>query len=347
MFDETNNFNYKNAEAICMNCENIDCLTRCQWIDIGLEKAREEINKIIVGEDSFVLSECLTCFACEEYCPHGAHPFEFISKAQEKFDSLGISPKFLESAIAKNKPHEELKSKVNEPEKPVLNKCVYGKSLAKHMQGQLFEKLQSIGGIDHYCNFVYHHYSGASISEKRAPIILGNIIKLGIKEMICFHEECYQFYSSYCPQNNLDVPFKVVHFYEYLYNYLNEHKSKIQKLNFKMAYQRPCSNRFVPETDLWVDKICELIGVERVARKYDRENALCCGGIFAILGKRNIMRKAQNDNVNDMLEHGAEICVYNCPMCKAAMGSKVERKGLKNYLLSDLCRLSLGEKLDY
>jgi len=105
----------------------------------------------------------------------------------------------------------------------------------------------------------------------------------------------------------------------------------------------------------WVDKICELIGVERVARKYDRENAMCCAAIFATLGKKSLMRKAQNDNINDMLEHGAEGCVYNCSLCKEAMGAKVGRKamgakvgrkGLKNYILSDLCRLALGESIE-
>jgi hypothetical protein len=29
-----------------------------------------------------------------------------------------------------------------------------------------------------------------------------------------------------------------------------------------------------------------------------------------------------------------------------SLGSKVERKGLKNYILSDLCRLALGESLE-
>jgi len=34
-------------------------------------------------------------------------------------------------------------------------------------------------------------------------------------------------------------------------------------------------------------------------------------------------------------------------MCKEALGNRVERKGIKNYLLSDLCRMALGEQLDY
>lgn len=116
----------------------------------------------------------------------------------------------------------------------------------------------------------------------------------------------------------------------------------------KIAYLRNCSNRFIPETDQWVDKICELIGVERVARKYDRENALCCGGgMEAIPDKKKLRRETQKKNVQDMVDYGAEACVFNCPMCKNMIGSLAERNGLKLYLLSDLCRLALGETLDY
>ncbi len=63
---------------------------------------------------------------------------------------------------------------------------------------------------------------------------------------------------------------------------------------------------------------------------------MCCGGIFATLGKKSLTRKAQNDNINDMLEFVAEACVYNCPFCIESLGSKAVRKGLKNYILSAL-----------
>jgi hypothetical protein len=48
-----------------------------------------------------------------------------------------------------------------------------------------------------------------------------------------------------------------------------------------------------------------------------------------------------------MIDHGAEACIFVCPMCQETMGSKVQRKGLKSYLLSDLARMALGEELDY
>ena len=336
-------------ESNCDKCESVDCLTRCQWMEfINVEEARAEKTKMINGEESRVLTDCVTCFACDEYCPYESHPFDLITELQEKYNSLIISPGIIESTINRFAPHDQVRLKEIDPNKPVLNKCGLRKINAKNMEGQLFENLQFVSGLDFFCNLMYHHYGRDSVIKERAPIILENIKAQGIKEMICFHDECYGFYASFCPRNNIDLPpgFKPVHIYEYLYNYLLEHKFAVKKLSMKIAYQRSCSNRFLPEVDEWVDKICNLIGIERVEREYDRENALCCGGIFATLGKKALVRKTQNDNINDMIEHGAEACVYNCSMCKESLGSKVERKGLKNYILSDLCRLALGESLD-
>ena len=333
----------------CADCEKIDCLIRCQWIEFkDVEEARAEKNKMIKGEESRVLSECVTCFACDEYCPYNSHPFDLITELQEKFDSLKIPASICNNTIKRFAPHDQLRLKEIDSDKPVLNKCGFGKINAKHMEGQLFENLQYVSGLDFFCNLMFHHYARDSVIKERAPIILNNIKIQGIKEMICYHDECYGFYASFCPRNNIELPpgFKPIHIYEYLYKYLKTHESDIKKLNMKIAYQRSCSNRFISETDEWVDKICSLIGVERVTRKYDRENAMCCASIFLTLGKKSLMRKAQNDNVNDMLEHGAEACVYNCPFCMESLGSKVGRKGLTNYILSDLCRLALGESLE-
>jgi len=340
MFDKSN----------CVNCEKINCLTRCQWIEINnIDDARIEMSKMINGEDSHVLSECVTCFACDEYCPYHSHPFDLITNLQEKYNSLNINPNILERTTKTFAPHDQVRLKEIDPNKPVLNKCGLANINSKNLQGQLFDNLQYVSGRDYFCNLMYHHYARDSVIRERAPIILDNIKKQGIKEMICFHDECYGFYTSYCSRNNIELPkeFKPIHTYEYLYNYLINHESGIKRLGIKIAYQRSCSNRFIPEVDQWLDKICNLIGVERVLRKYDKENALCCGAILATLGKRTLLRKIQNDNINDMIEYKAEACIYSCSMCKEALGNKVERKGIKNYLLSDLCRMALGEKLDY
>jgi Fe-S oxidoreductase len=334
----------------CAVCETIDCMMKCQWITFeNIEDARLEIKKLINDDENCrILSECVTCFACDEYCPYDSHPFDLIVKLQEKFNSLNINSEIIENTINRFAPYPQLRLKQIDSDKPVLNKCGLAKINEKNLQGQLFDDLQNVSGLSYFCNQMYHHYMRDSVVRERAPIILNNIKQQGIKEMICFHDECYGFYASYCPRNGIELPegFTSIHIYEYLYNYLKQHESELIKLNMKIAYQRSCSNRFIPETDKWVDKICNLIGVERVAREYDRENALCCAGIFATLGKSALMRETQAKNIQDMLDHGAQACVYNCSMCKESLSSKAGRKGLNNYLLSDLCRLALGEKVE-
>ncbi|GAH45341.1 unnamed protein product [marine sediment metagenome] len=57
------------------------------------------------------------------------------------------------------------------------------------MEGQLFENLQYVSGLSYFCNLLYHHLAKDSVIRERAPIILDNIKKQGIKEMICFHEK--------------------------------------------------------------------------------------------------------------------------------------------------------------
>ncbi|MBD3339013.1 MAG: (Fe-S)-binding protein, partial [Candidatus Lokiarchaeota archaeon] len=312
------------------------------------EDAKAEMAKMIDGKESRVLSECITCFACDEYCPYNSHPFDLITVLQEKYNSLGVNPHLLKATVERYKPHDELRLKDIDPSKPVLNKCAFVKSNAENMEGKIFEDLQYVSGLSFFCNLLYHHYGRDSIIRERAPIIIENIKKQGIKEMICFHDECYGFYASYCPRNNIELPedFKVIHIYEYLYDFLKDHESEITPLNMKIAYQRSCSNRFMPEIDEYVDKICDLIGIERVSREYDRENALCCAGVLGLLGRKKLMREAQNKNIKDMLDHNAEAVAYCCPMCLESIGSKAGRKGLKNYLLSDLCRLAIGESID-
>ncbi|MFW9880387.1 MAG: heterodisulfide reductase-related iron-sulfur binding cluster, partial [Candidatus Thorarchaeota archaeon] len=311
--------------------------------------ARIEMEKMINGEDSFVLKECVTCFACDEYCPYNSHPFDLKTGLQEKFNTFNIPAQMVKATIMRYKPHDELRLKEIDPGKSVLNKCAFPRTNAKNMEGQLFENLQYVSGLSYFCNLIYHHVAKDSIIKERAPIILKNIKKQGIKEMICFHDECYGFYTSYCKRNNIELPegFKPIHLFEYIYGYLKDQQSQIKKLNMKIAYQRSCSNRFIPEIEKFVDNICNLIGVERVKRSYDRENALCCTAPFAAVGKSNIRARIQNKNIQDMIDNDAEACVFVCPMCQETMGSKVQRKGLKSYLLSDLCRLALCEELDY
>ena len=51
-----------------------DCLVRCLYVDYDQERAAFEIEELIAGRPAPILSACITCFACNEYCPTGRPP---------------------------------------------------------------------------------------------------------------------------------------------------------------------------------------------------------------------------------------------------------------------------------
>jgi heterodisulfide reductase subunit B len=125
-------------------------------------------------------------------------------------------------------------------------------------------------------------------------------------------------------------------------DYLRSNKNDITLLNKKIAYQPNCAVRWIPEQNIWLDEILELIGVERVSRKYEGLNALCCGGP-ALAVNKDLGLNMQKENIKDALDNNAEAMIIICPMCDAMMRDQISKAGLPKIFITDLCRMALGE----
>jgi Fe-S oxidoreductase len=337
-------------ESECLSCATQDCLTRCQYMDIDRDTAKTEILRIARGEDSFVLHDCVTCYACEEYCPVNNHPFYLIVEKQEELDAPPLPRPMIQRGIQTGIPFRG-EPEIEEINGRALDMGVFS-DLMYLIQGKLFDGLPIISEdprkmFHYFCQLMYLHYGRSSVIKERLPGILQTIAKHNVTEVICFHDECYGTYTSYCPAVGIDVPFKSIHLFEFLYNRLNELRDEIEPVNLKVAYQRPCSSRLSSEKHHFVRDIFDLIGAENVEREYVDENALCCGGTIQGQrreGSRKRSADVQKRNIEDMKNAGAEVCVFNCPACYTTMGSLVAQNGIRPIFMSDLCRLALGEK---
>ena len=330
---------------VCGRCETVDCLTRCQHLNLDKDSARKEIDRIIRAENSRVLTDCLTCYACEEYCPHGNHPFFLIVERQEEKGIWPVPIPLTKQQILMMAPRGKI---IRERVKaPVVNLCFFP-MLIKSIRGSLFEGCSTIVGSDIFCNIMWLHFAKNSVIRDRVPQMIDNIWHYYLKdsqvtEIICYHDECYGTYHHLSPAFGIDVPFKPIHLFEFLTQRLDELKDRIRPIGMKVAYQRPCSNRLVPETRHWVDEIFSRVGAERVAREYDGENALCCGGILRAQQRDDLADDIQKRNLDDMKASGANVCVFNCPFCLFTLGEAVAQQGMMPILMSDLCQFALGE----
>ncbi|MFX0212388.1 MAG: heterodisulfide reductase-related iron-sulfur binding cluster, partial [Candidatus Hodarchaeota archaeon] len=316
-------------------------LVKCQYIDIDKDTAHTEIKKMISGEDSYVLHECVTCYACEEYCERGNHPFYLITDLQEEKEILPM-PKPLKTQFI-NIPIPTRRDIIQfyGAEEPVISLCIFPQYAQLFSEEKFFEELSIIIGRYFFCQLMYLHSGNPSLIRERLPGIIENIANHGFKEIIFFHDECYSTLTSYTTAYGIEVPFKPIHFYDYLYNKLIEQQEKIQTLNTKVAFQRNCSTRLTSNVEHFVDDIFNLIGVERVERKYDRENALCCGGVIRGQQRYELFFDVQKRNVDDMVNAGVEYCVFQCPACFDFLSEKVSERGIKPIMMHELCLLTL------
>jgi len=329
--------------ALCEACETLDCLVRCQYMDLDLASARAEKDRLLRGEKTRILTDCATCYACEEYCPYGNHPFYQLVERQEE---LGVEPVPLPITNQQLRVMDMHGDMV--PEKvhsPVINMCFF-RMLGPTIRGPLYEGASIIAGSDIFCNIMWLHFARNSTIRDRLPRVIENLKtgflnESGVDELVHYHDECCGAYTHLAPAFGIEVPFRSVHLFEYLTHRLDAIKDRIQPLNTVVAYQRPCSNRLIPDTQVWVDEIFKRIGVERPERKYDHENALCCGGTIRAQQKFDLADEVQQKNIDDMVDVGAKFCVFNCPACFFTMRDLISERGMTPILMSDLCQLAV------
>ncbi|MDT8273586.1 MAG: (Fe-S)-binding protein, partial [Desulfomonilia bacterium] len=108
---------------LCLRCTSVDCIMRCQYISMDLDEAKREHDTLVKGEKSSILSQCVTCYACEEYCPYRNHPFYHIVEQQEKLGVHPIPIPIEKSQVVMMVPRGKIQPK--EVRSPVIDMCFF------------------------------------------------------------------------------------------------------------------------------------------------------------------------------------------------------------------------------
>jgi len=326
-----------------------DCLVKCRYVDYDKERAVAEITLLMEGKEADILNTCITCIACNDYCPTGADPSHLIFMMQEKTGTcpivVGSAPLLDEMANGLEGRGEPGQIIMGDPDKPALSFDFFEfKQFPEGtLESMLFKGMTVVRGSEYNSLVGLVHMGGESFVEKYAQNVIDKLASLG-KEIVYLHNEGfvlraregqgvwhYRAFQVYAPC------------FEYLRNYLRDHRSSITTLGKKVAYHANCATRWLPEQDALLDEIFELIGVERPPRRYERLNAVCCT-VPIIQTNRELAIDIHLKNIKDAIECGADALITICPICDAVLRRPTSQLGLPKIFITDLCRIALGEK---
>jgi Fe-S oxidoreductase len=324
-----------------------DCLVKCRYIEYNKDQAVAEIKLLMEGKEAKILDKCTTCMSCRDYCPTGADPSDLIFKMQEK---IGTSPIVVAGKSTLEEWAKGLEGNGDsgqlipgEPSRQALSldSFRFEDFPEGTFNSQLFRGMTVVRGGGYMSLTGCVHMGGWSFVERYGQEVIDRLANLG-KDIVYLHNEGFVLAHIKSKEYGFNVPFKYMHLFEYLRNYLNDHKNDITKLGKKVAYQANCATRWIPEYDTFLDEIFELVGVERPPRNYERLNAVCCSAPI-IHTNRELAIDIQRKNVEDAINCGADALITSCPICDKVMRRPTSQIGLPKIFVTDLCRMALGE----
>jgi Fe-S oxidoreductase len=318
-----------------------DCLVMCPYVEYDREEAVEQFRQVMEGGRPEILTRCVTCVACNQFCEKGANPFDLILKRHEETGILDIPEQ--NTQLFRNLPSSPSQVIPGDPGKPALSLCSVGDLIPGLFEGPMFDGLTVLKGGDYFCNVGWVHLGYATPVREGAPRVVENIARTGAEEVVFYHDDCYALFAAMIAEYGIELPFRPAHIIEYLLNYVRDNADKVSPLGLRVAYQQPCASRYTPWKDGQLDELLGLIGAERVEREYDRKFALCCGSPM-MPRDRDKAREIKERNIRDAASHGAQAMAYLCPLCVLNLRKVAGAAGLENYHLIELVKTALGDR---
>lgn len=287
-------------EDLCDRCGA--CFERCPVLELSKDEAQHEMEALISGDTgaSLVLQRCVTCNACDFFCPRHANPYGLILQRYHEAGRAEGLP-YMARFIFPNEPEnmwtttrvlmgEDELSLVNaweenleKPRKEVLLTGFYNNLMPYIAQTSLLDELRpAIVGSDSMFGIGEDAYRIGFLEEAQR---LGMLAKekfsgMGVEKMYCFMVVEASMFTDVLPKKfGIDFDFEVELLDTWILDRLKSGKIEVlKKLNLDVTVHDNCCGRYMdgllPDN---TREIMERIGCRVVEMKHTRDNALCCG----------------------------------------------------------------------
>jgi Fe-S oxidoreductase len=347
----------------CQECG--DCLVNCRYTDFSREEAIQEIKKINKGDASGILKKCISCYACNAFCPNDAHPYErIIYNWNDRYIKEGLPiragyllpgrrPNFREDLPYS--PEERALHKkwgsCEPPAKTVLYPGCNLLSMPLLATGRIFDRLPVWGNWDLCCGEMYFRTGIFDKTEETAARLSRFYRDKDIEEMVFICPAGYNMFTTVLPEQfGAIFNFKTTFFTDWLNNEIDKGSFQIKEtLNSSAVIHDSCHARILGDEFMEKQrKLLERLGMTVYETPLNKVNGLCCGmaagaNRFSIvdLTKNSLKQLTALDRAD-----GKGIAIY-CTGCLLMLSTArmIKPFGKQMFHILEYVRKAMGEKV--
>jgi Fe-S oxidoreductase len=351
--------------ARCTGCG--ECFHHCPVMGLPLARAKQEIERLLAGQDSPVLRVCTSCQACNLLCPEDCRPANLIlDRWHNAYLRRGLParaayflphsrPNFRTDIVARLPADERETVARWRRDEPVREFLYSGCNLATTPYltfSRLFEGLEVRGGLDYCCGEMLFRMGLYEPLEQVARRLIHWFRRLGAERVYLVCTAGINMLRNVLPQFGADFAgIEFLPFQEIILARLERGDlGQIQPLDMTVSVQDSCHTRVVgPGFADLPRRVLAAIGVQVREAPHNREAQLCCGigGGFSHDSAYNpfdLLLSART-TARDQRQVAADAtCVY-CSGCLEMMSVArlVDPNRRPVYHLLELVQLAIGE----
>lgn len=357
-------------EFIYERCDSCGrCFAECPVLRLPSEEAKQELEKIVHAEHSFVLDRCTGCMDCNFICPQEANPHTLImTRWGERCRVEGIPETArLVLPYQENNLHRTGQQALTDREQrlvqawetnwhkpPACDTMMFAGCnmllLPFMLDSPLYAELPIFGSLDLCCGEPFYRMGCWDAARAAAQNVRNEFMRMGLKRVVVPCLACYHLFKCVYP-DVLDVPLdvEVSPIEEWLCERVLKGDMRLTSLNKTVILHDNCWPK--ASGDFLFDKVRELLGLMGITvmeSTHNRENTLCCGMCAgaARFHLRDIVGTART-LLRELEDSPAEWAVEYCGGCTWLL-SLINQALLSHYAkpryhILELVQLAAGE----
>jgi Fe-S oxidoreductase len=345
-------------EETCQKCGT--CLEQCPFLQLPVERAKEEIEKMIKTKSSRkIIKSCASCSYCNTICPTGSRPYDLIREVRLKnYREKGVRCiSLITEEIPDNLMSIGLKIDTNEKnydlntythpikhEKMFYVGCGIPYCFPELARTSLLEELPILGGIEYCCGGYVHSCFGDEESRIKGLELYEKFKSIGVKKLISFCPGCDTMIKGVYPSviEGFDIEGQGI--IDYLIEKYHRGELTINhKINQRITFQDPCPWRNLGRNIYdGPREFLEIIGAEVVEMKHNKEASLCCGAPLSI-SNNPLATKIAKQRVDEAKDVDADIIAHICTGCLTTLSKYAVDVNITSYYITELAQIAMGE----